>query len=145
VSLDWRTPLSEEKSRTFLHITHQLEASYAMFSINLDKAFGMRRRGRPSTAYQLLHVAPDLCGRLTRPLLNLLRAMLEHAKHFGTGPNLAALNPENFHSMQGKRVALLNDLFSRVLLSNRPRTTSHLWRDRVIPFWQDAFLPDGEL
>ena len=30
-------------------------------------------------------------------------------------------------------------------LSNRPRTTSHLWRDRVIPFWQDAFLPDGEL
>jgi len=30
-------------------------------------------------------------------------------------------------------------------LSNRPRTTSHLWRDRVIPFWQEAFLPDGEL
>ena len=30
-------------------------------------------------------------------------------------------------------------------VSNRPGTTSHLWRDRVIPFWQDAFLPDGEL
>lgn len=121
VSLDWRTPLSEEKSRTFLHITHQLEASYAMFSINLDEAFGMRRGGRLSTAYQLLHVAPDLCGRLTRPLLNLLRAMLEHAKHFGTVPNLAPLNPENFHSMRGQRVALLNDLFSRVLLSRRAR------------------------
>jgi hypothetical protein len=121
VSLDWRTPLSEEKSHTFLHTTRQLEDSYAMFSINLDEAFGMRRAGRLSTAYQLLHVAPDLCGRLTRPLLNLLRAMLEHARHFGTMPNLAPLNPEDFHSVRGQRAALLNDLFSRVLLSRRAR------------------------
>jgi nucleoside-diphosphate-sugar epimerase len=30
-------------------------------------------------------------------------------------------------------------------LSDRLKTTSHLRRDRVIPFWQDVFLPDGEL
>jgi hypothetical protein len=121
VSLDWRTPLSEEKSHTFLYLTRQLEASYAMFSINLDEAFGMRRAGRLSTAHQLLHVAPDLCARLTHPLLNLLRAMLGHAKHFGTAPNLAPLDPENFHSVRGQRAALLNDLFSRVLPSRRAR------------------------
>jgi hypothetical protein len=84
-----------------LRITRQLEASYAMFSINVDEAFGMRRAGRLSTAYQLLHVAPDLCGRLTHALLNLLRAMLAHAKHLGTVPNLAPLNPANFHSLRG--------------------------------------------
>jgi hypothetical protein len=91
-----------------------------MFSINLDEAFGMRRGGRLSTAY-LLQVAPDLCGRPTRPLLNLLRAILEQAKHFGTVPNLAPLNPENFHGMRGQCVALLNDLFGRGLLGRRAR------------------------
>ena len=42
-------------------------------------------------------------------------------------------------------VESLNILSEIALLSDRPRTTSHLRRDRVIPFWQDAFLPDGEL
>lgn len=119
MSLDWRTPLSEEKSPTLLHIMQQLEASYTMFSINLDEAFGMRRGGHLSKAYQLLHVSPELCSRLTRPLLNLLQAMLEHAKNFGTAPNLAPLDPENFHSTRGRRVALLNDLLSRVLFTRR--------------------------
>lgn len=88
MSLDWRTPLSEEKSRTFPHIAHQLEASYVMFSINLDERFGMRRGGPPVGG---LPVAP-CCSRSLwpsyRPMLNLLRAMLEHAKHFGTVPTL---------------------------------------------------------
>ena len=30
-------------------------------------------------------------------------------------------------------------------LSSRPRTTSHLRRDGVVPFWQNTFLPNGEL
>lgn len=115
VSLDWRKPLSEEKSVTFLDVMEQLETSYSIFSVNLDEALGMRRAGRPSKAYQLLHVSPDLCHRLARPLLNLLRAMLEHAKQFGTAPNLASLDPENFHSPRGQRAALVNGLISRVL------------------------------
>ena len=84
-----------------------------MFSVNLDEALGTRRSGRLSKAYQLLHVSPDLCHRLTWPLLNLLRAMREHAKELGTAPNLAPLDPENFHSSRGRRAALINDLISR--------------------------------
>lgn len=48
------------------------------------------------------------------PPLNLLRAMREHAKEFGTAPNLAPLDPENFHSSRGRRAALINDLIRRV-------------------------------
>ena len=114
-SLDWTKPLSEEKSDTFLHVMEQLENSYSMFSVNLDEALGMRRTGRLSKAYQLLHVSPDLCHRLAGPLLNSLRAMREHAKEFGTAPNLAPLDPENFHSSRGQRAALINALISRVV------------------------------
>lgn len=115
VSLDWRKPLSEEKSETFLHVMEQLEASYSMFSVNLDEALGMRRAGCLLKAYQLLHVSPELCHRLARPLLNLLCAMLKHAKRFGTAPNLAPLDSENFHSARGRRAALINVLMSRVV------------------------------
>jgi hypothetical protein len=45
----------------------QLEHSYSLFSVNLDEALGTRRSGRLSKAYQLLHVSPDLCHRLTCP------------------------------------------------------------------------------
>ena len=57
-----------------------------MFSVTLDQAIGMRRAGRLHMAYQLLAVAPALCGKLTSPLISLLRAMTLHARHFGTTP-----------------------------------------------------------
>jgi hypothetical protein len=90
-----------------------------MFSVNLDEALGMRRNGRASKAYQVLSVAPALCRRLTSPLHSLLCAMLEHAKHFGTTPNLAPLDLENFQNSRSQRVALFNDLFSRILFTRR--------------------------
>ena len=41
---------------------------------------------------------------------------------------------------------LFNPVHVRSLaLSSRPRTTSHLRRDGVVPFWQNTFLPNGEL
>jgi len=119
VSQDWRRALSTEKSRTYLNSLHALETAYAMFSVNLDEAFGMRRNGRMPKAYQVLSVAPALCRRLTSPLHSLLCAMLEHAKHFGTTPNLAPLDPENFQNSRSQRVARFNDLLSRILFTRK--------------------------
>jgi len=118
VSHDWRMPLEGEKSYAYLSYSHRLETAYAMFSVNLNEAFGMRR-GRNSKAFEVLAVAPALCQRLAHPLYSLLQTMLDHAKHFGTIPNLAPLEAQNFQNSRSQRVALFNDLFSRILLTRK--------------------------
>jgi hypothetical protein len=112
-------PLKGEKSHAYLHCLRRLEISYAMFSVNLDEAFGMRRVGKNSKAYQVLSVAPALCQRLAQPLACLLRIMLGHAKHFGITPNLAPLDARNFQNSRSQRVALIDDLLSRILFSRK--------------------------
>jgi len=51
--------------------------------------------------------------------VNLLRAMLSHAKHFRVTPNLSPLDPENFHQAKSRRAASFNGICSRILLSQR--------------------------
>jgi hypothetical protein len=119
VSQDWRSPLSAEKSRTYLDTLRGLETSYAMFSVNLDEAIGLRRHGSLVKAHQALSVTPALCKRLADPLLTLLRAMLDHAKHFRVTPNLCPLDPENFQQARSRRAASFNGICSRIFLSQR--------------------------
>jgi hypothetical protein len=119
VSQDWRSPLSVEKSKTYLDTLRGLETSYAMFSVNLDEAIGLRRNGRLVKAHQVLSVTPALCKRLADPLLTLLRAMLAHAKHFRVIPNLSPLDPENFQQAKSRRAASFNGICSRIFLSQR--------------------------
>jgi hypothetical protein len=119
VSLDWRLPLRGNKTDAYLTTIRRLETSYAMFSVTLDEAFGMRRGGHTFKAYQVLAVSPALCQRLAHPLLSVLHSMLEHAKHFGTTPNLAPLTAENFQNPRSQRVARFNDLFSKILLTRK--------------------------
>jgi hypothetical protein len=123
VSQDWRMPLKGDKSHLYFTYIQQLETSYSIFSVNLDEAFGMRRTGRTAKSYLVLSVSSSLCQRLAHPLLILLRAMLDHAKHFGVAPNLAPLDAQNFQSARGQRVALFNDLVSRVLLTRKLQFT----------------------
>ena len=123
VSQDWRMPLKGDKSQLYLNYIQQLETSYSIFSINLDEAFGMRRTGRTAKSNLVLSVSPALCQRLAQPLIILLRAMLDHAKHFGIAPNLEPLDAQNFQSPRGQRVALFNDLVSRVLLTRKLQFT----------------------
>ncbi len=119
VSQDWRMPLNGNKSQAYSDSVQRLETAYSMFSVNLDEAFGMRRNGRNSKAYQVLSVAPALCARLAHPLVSVLRVMLEHAKHFGITPNLAPLDPRNFQHARSQRVALFNDVFGRILFTRK--------------------------
>jgi hypothetical protein len=119
VSADWRVPLDGDKSCAYLECIHSLETRYSMFSVTLDEAFELRRRGRHSKAYQVLSLTPALSERLAGPLQSLLQAMLKHAKHFGTTPSLAPLNAQNFQNPRSQRVALFNDLFNNVLLTGQ--------------------------
>jgi hypothetical protein len=119
VSQDWRKELSDEKQRAYLNSLRSLEVAYAMFSVSLDEALAMRNCGRTMKAYQVLSVAPALCGRLSDPLCSLLRAMQDHSRHFGTTPHLAPLDPQNFQNLRSQRVARINVLFSKVLFTRK--------------------------
>jgi hypothetical protein len=119
VSQDWRKPLDEDKQRAYVNLLRGVETAYAMFSVTLDEALGMRNSGRTMKAYQVLSVAPALCNRLSSPMCSLLRSMYEHAKHFGTTPHLAPLDPGNFQSSRSQRAARFNDLFSRILFTRK--------------------------
>ena len=119
VSLDWRSPLVGDKSPIYSQVLHRLETSYGMFSVNLDEALGLRRDGRVAKAQQVLSISSALCQRLASPLNSLLRSMLLHARHSGTAPHLASLDPQNFQNCHSQRVARFNSVFSKVLLTRR--------------------------
>ncbi len=116
---DWRAWLSEAKDKVFQSYVRQLEISYNMFSVALDEALALRQGGRIAKASSAVCVIPDLCSRFAAPLVALLWSLSEHAKHHGTVPNAAPLDPANFQGARGQRAALRNSLFCRVLLSER--------------------------
>lgn len=119
VKEDWRAWLPEEKDQVFRSYVRQLEISYNMFSVSLDEALELRQGGRLAKAGQAVCVTPDLCNRFTHPLVAVLWALGEHAKHYGTVPNAAPLDPANFQGSRGQRAARLSSLLCRVLLSER--------------------------
>src|ERR1700730_13866885 len=109
---DWNSSLSTAHDQSFFRVARHLETAYAMWSVNLDEAFSFRRTGRNSHASDLLGVSPALCYRLSHPLLGSLRAMLFHARHFGTAPNLVPLAAYNFLLPNSQRAARANSLLS---------------------------------
>ena len=119
VQEDWHAWLTEAKEIVFHSYSQQLESNYLMFSISLNEAIGLRREGRFGTALQAVGLSPGLCKLLTQPLSGLLRSLYEHAKHYGTMPNVALLDPANFRGSRSQRSARIHALLSRVLLSNR--------------------------
>jgi len=126
VSQEWRKPLSGEKSDCYVRCLQNLENAYGMFSVSLDDALGMVRRGKCEVALEMLSLSPALCGRLSQPLRCLLGTMEYYARHFGVVPNVVPLNPGNFQSPRSQRVARFNELISRVLLRRKSQFVSKI-------------------
>jgi len=116
---DWQAWLPEEKDQVFRAYVRQLEISYNMLSVSLDEALALRQGGQLAKATQAVCVTPDLCNRFAHPLVALLWALGEHAKHHGTVPNAAPLDPANFQGARGQRAARVGGLLCRILLSER--------------------------
>jgi hypothetical protein len=116
---DWRAGLPKEKAQVFHKYVHKLEASYIMLSVSLDEAIELRQLGLPGKSLQAVGITSELCKLLTEALVGLLRALSEHAKHYGTIPNAAPLDPANFQGQRGQRSARMSSLLNRVLLSHR--------------------------
>ena len=116
---DWRAWLPEAKAHVFRDHVHQLESNYVMLSVSLDEAIELEQMGQPGKSQQAVGITSSLCKLLTQTLAGLLRALSEHAKHYGTIPNAAPLDPANFQGQRGQRSARMNSLLNHVLLSHR--------------------------
>jgi hypothetical protein len=116
---DWRAWLPEEKDNVYRAYVQHLEASYIMLSVSLNEAIELRQVGCLTKSSQVVYVTSTLCSRLTDPLAATLRALGDHAKHYGTMPNTAPLDPANFQGYRGQRSARMSGLLSRVLLTQR--------------------------
>ncbi len=116
---DWCAWLPREKAQVFDEHVRQLESIYMMFSIALNEALEFRQTGKLSKSYQAVGMTADLAARLSDSVGALLRGLGGHAKHYGTIPNTAPLDPKNFHGPQEQRTARMSDLLSRVLLTQR--------------------------
>jgi hypothetical protein len=116
---DWRAWLPEAKALVFNQQVHELESSYVMLSVSLDEAIELEQMGQPGKSQQAVGITSGLCKLLTQTLGGLLRALSEHAKHYGTVPNAVPLEPANFQGQRVQRSARMSGLLNRVLLSQR--------------------------
>jgi hypothetical protein len=116
---DWCAWLPQEKAQVFTEQVQQLESIYMMFSIALNEAIEFRQKGMLSKSYQAVCMTPALAGRLSSNLAALLHGLGGHAKHYGTIPNAAPLDPANFQGPKQQRTARMSDLLSRVLFTQR--------------------------
>ena len=119
VQQDWRACLSEDKALVFQEHERHLESLYNMFSVSLNEAIELKVAGLLAKALWVISMSSQLCERLTRPLAGTLRALHDHAKHYGTVPNAAPLDPENYQGVRGQRSARMSGLLDRVLFSHR--------------------------
>jgi hypothetical protein len=118
---DWLAWLPEEKDRFFESVHSQLETSYVIVSISLNDVLTLCREGRLPPAGEQSAIVVTLFDRLARQLHAVLRAMGEHARHFGAVPAVIPLRPGFFRSANAQRTARSNYMVSRVLFSVRAR------------------------
>lgn len=116
---DWRAWLPEPKAQVFYNLVRELESCYGMLSVSLDEALELRHLGHPGKSLLNIGITSGLCKLLTQALVGLLRALSEHAKHYGTVPNAGPLDPANFQGPRCQRSARMSSLLNHVLLSSR--------------------------
>lgn len=119
VQADWRAWLPEDKDRIFHGFSQELETAYSMLSISLNEAISFRLAARLTQCRQASSVLPELATRFTQLLAGILRALASHARHYGTAPNAAPLDPANFRGDRCQRAARLSALLSHIPLSQK--------------------------
>jgi hypothetical protein len=118
---DWNSWLPENKSGVFDSCVSQFNILYAMFSVALNDALELRRTGRAVQSCRAIGMIPALCSRLASSLETLLISLSEHARHFGTIPNIVPLSASNFRGARERATARMSDLLSDVLFTRRSR------------------------
>jgi hypothetical protein len=121
VRKDWRADLPSEKSQVYAYALAQAEPAYVIFSMALDEALLLRKRGKLEMACDQAEVSAELCVRFAGVLECLLNVVERHADNFGLLPSVEPLDPLFFEGQTAKRAAATNSLLSTVLFRERTR------------------------
>ncbi len=90
-----------------------------MLSVTLNEAIALRQEGALRKARQEAGCCGELALRFSAALAGTVRALEGHARHYGTLPNTAPLDPANFRCGRSQRVAWMHGLLCQVLFSDR--------------------------
>lgn len=119
VKEDWRAWLPEGKAQVFHSQVRDLDSTYTMFSVSLNEAMELRRAGQLGKSLLAVGITSELSRLLTEQLAGVLRGLSLHARHYGTVPNVAPLDPANFQGPREQRLARISALLNHVLFSHR--------------------------
>src|SRR6202162_6363271 len=118
---DWSAWIPNEMDQLFDATRHELESSNFILSISLDEALSLCKGGQFDSAKERVTVIAGLFDRLAVRVGHVICTIRDHGVHFGTVPNVKPLSASNFRGATAQRVALMNNLLSKVVFRERTR------------------------
>jgi len=101
VGRDWRTWLPQEQEKVFRLRVQELESKLRDVEVSLNEALDLRRRSASGSLFKPFVFFRSL-PFAHRSLSGLLRALHEHAKHYGSHSNAAPLDPANLRDKSAR-------------------------------------------
>lgn len=118
---EWLAQLPEDSDCFFCAAEAHFETCYGMLSVALDEALRMHMRGELCPASAQAGICGALYENLAARLLQALAALESHARHYGTQPAAAPLEPGYFRGWASRRSSAWNSVLHFVLLGSRSR------------------------
>jgi hypothetical protein len=118
---DWSAWLPDEMDQLFGATRNELESSNGILCVALDEALGLCEQEHFTIAKERAEAFAELFDRLAIPLRLVIRTIEEHGSHFGTLPNVAALDAENFRGTTAQRIAFMDNLLAKIVFRGRTR------------------------
>jgi hypothetical protein len=118
---DWIAWLPAEMDQLFGATRNELECSNGILSVALGEALALCEREQFTIAKERVSAFAGLFDRLAIRLRLVIRTIEEHGSHFGTLPNVAALDAENFRGATAQKISCMDSLLAKVVFRGRTR------------------------
>lgn len=118
---DWSAWLPAEMDQLFGATRSELENSNVILSVALDEAIALSEQEQFTIAKQRAVAFTELFDRLAIRLRLVIRTIEEHGSHFGTLPNVTALNASNFRGVTAQRISSKDNFLAKILFGGRSR------------------------
>lgn len=99
----------------------ELENSNFILSVALDEAIALSEQEQFTIAEERALVFTELFDRLAIRLRMVIRTIEFHGSHFGTLPNVTALNAANFRGATAQRISSIDNFLAKILFGGRSR------------------------
>jgi len=118
---DWSAWLPAEMDQLFGATRSELENSNVILSVALDEAIALSEQEQFAIAKERAVAFTELFDRLAIRLWLVIRTIEVHGSHFGTLPNVTALNVSNFRGVTTQRISSKNNFLAKILFGGRSR------------------------